>query len=94
MTFFLILGGLRDAPGFLTIERGDETEELDIENDVEEQTFGAAPFSEGDAIPPSADTPEEEANRETLRAATLEGGGGEKEKTKSKPDSDGKGECC
>ena len=55
----------------MTIQRGDESEELDIENDVEVSTFGEAPFSESDAILPSADTQEEQEERDRLREATL-----------------------
>ena len=56
----------------MTIQRGDESEELDIENDIDEDTFGEAPFSESDAILPSADSVVEQEERDALREATLD----------------------
>ncbi len=51
----LVEGGLTDAHGFMTIERGDEDEELDVEGDGdEEKVGGAGQYGEQDVIMPGS----------------------------------------
>lgn len=55
--------------GFLTITNGDEDEELDVENDV--CIYGEKQYDEKDLILTSADSKEEEEERNRLRELTI-----------------------
>ncbi len=70
----LVEGGLRGA-GFLTITKGDEDEELDVENDDKEETFGVLQYTDADILLPSPDSDDEgsgsEQDQSILRNAVI-----------------------
>lgn len=63
----LVEGGLRGA-NFVSIQKGDEDTELDVEND-EVDGKGAAQYTEADIIAPLSETAEERSEREQLQQA-------------------------